>query len=175
MLNPRDAAFIGCRLLALYFLYDVIQWIPHAYSTLTSTLFVVLGDHEIAADRTTSIYLPIALGFVTSVAPMLFFWFGADWLSRRIWPIERTDAGKAEPDPKGSLFVVILATGVVLVLSNVSTVVIWTYISIVGQERTFWTLEVFEAFPSALVASVFGCFFVIAAGSISRFVTKFSR
>lgn len=175
MLNPRDAAFIGCRLVALYFLYNVIQWFPHAYSMLTSTMFVVLGDHEIAADRVTSIYLPIALEFATRLVPMFFFWFGADWLSSRIWPIERASVDKEQPDHKGSLFVVVVATGVVLVLSNVSTVVMWMYISIFGQGRSLWTLDVFEAFPSALVASVFGCFFVFAAGSIARFVTKLKR
>ena len=174
-ITPRDAAFIGCRLLALYFLYDMLQWAPHAYSMLSSTLFVVLGEHEIAPDRRVSVYLPLVIHFLTKLAPMLLLWFGAGWVSNRIWPIDRADADRVELDLPGALPVVILVTGVVMMLSNTPIVAFWVVVSALGGEASIWTLDVQEAFPSALVAFLFGCLFVLGAGTIGRFVSRVRR
>ncbi len=175
MLSPREAAFIGCRLMALYFLYILIQGLPHAYSMLSSTVFLVLDDHEIVADREVSLYLSMALHFVTDLAPMLFFWFGANWLSMRVWPTEGASGDKGQWDRTGVLSVVIVATGVVLLLSNFSTVVLWIFISVVGHEKSFWNLDVLEAFPRALVSFLFGCLFILGADKIARVVAKAKR
>lgn len=177
MLSPRDVAFVGCRLMALYFLYQVLQWLPHLYSTLSSTIFVVMGEHEIELDREVSIYLPLALQFVTELAPMLFFWFGADWLSGKIWPAGGAGAGGEEGqwDRTGVLSVVIVATGAVLFLSNFSTVVLWAFFSVLGYEKSFWTLDVLEAFPRALVSVLFGSLFVLSAGTIARLIERLGR
>jgi len=111
MPSTRDIAFIGCRLLALYFLYAAIQGIPHGLYAL-STAF---GEGQLPS-MNFSYQAALWLSFaspILSMAMVLVLWFGASWLSREM----ADGAPEATPawSPRSLLSVGVVLSGLVLV------------------------------------------------------------
>lgn len=172
MLAPKDAAFIGCRLLALYFLYNVLQWVPHAYSMLSSTIFVV-RSHPTPPGGEALVYTQILLDFIAKVGLLLFFWFGADWLSRRICPSEEKADHPQQWDRQAVLSVVPVAIGLAIVLGSFERLANWIYISLSPFDtRALWEAGIGSDLAEIAMSFVLGCLFIMGGGSMTRLIAK---
>ncbi len=97
MLSPRDVAFIGCRLVALYFLFLAVP-------SLVSLILGVLERRSQAGVfvEAATIYQDV---YWSAIHVLVFFllialvWIKADWLSRRILPDARKTALECLVDP----------------------------------------------------------------------------
>src|SRR3546814_723245 len=90
-MSPRDLAFVGCRLLALYFLYVALLSIPEGLFALSSA-FGQSGPQGVQFFYQPALWLVLASP-ILSLAMVLVIWFGARWLSREV----ADDAPEAAP------------------------------------------------------------------------------
>ncbi len=172
MLNPRDAGFVGCRLLALYFLYNVLQWLPHAYSMLSSTLFVV-RSHPTPPGGEMLVYTQMLLEAIAKVGLVLFFWFAADWLSKRIFPAEHNAGHPQQWDRQAVISVVPVAIGLVLILRSFVQLADWIYISLSPFDtRALWEAGVGSDLTEIAIRFALGCLFILGGGPMARLITK---
>src|SRR3546814_17187001 len=81
-MSPRDLAFVGCRLLALYFLYVALLSIPEGLFALSSA-FGQSGPQGVQFFYQPALWLVLASP-ILSLAKVLVLWFGARWLSREV-------------------------------------------------------------------------------------------
>jgi hypothetical protein len=81
-MSPRDLAFVGCRMLAVYFLYGGVQGIPHGLYALSSA-FGAGGAQVGRLFQEPALWLSFASP-ILSLAMVLVLWFGASWLSREV-------------------------------------------------------------------------------------------
>ena len=116
-MSPRNLAFVGCRLLAIYVLLMVIQ-------AQTTNLFFYLQSLNISESwglvRTNEFeFDPYFQSALLNLAIALILWFRADWFAAKV------AHGTPEPQeekpvtwtPQNALSVVVIATGLwVLIL-----------------------------------------------------------
>jgi len=82
MTSARDLAFVGCRLLAIYFLFEIIASLPFSLSSLIGAFSVEYPpdtDTFYRASRSLMLASPIV-----SLVMVLVLWFGAGWLAREV-------------------------------------------------------------------------------------------
>lgn len=175
MIDQKSVAFIVCRLLALYFFYSLVQWLPRAYFMTSGTLFKVSASPGLAEELEYSVFTLDAIRLLTVLVPMIFFWFGADWLSSRICQKKEEDKSHGQWDQNMVLSLVIVATGLVMVLGNIAYLTQWIYVSLFERQGSYLSTNVFLDFPGPLVSLFFGCLFIAGAGTIARFVTRLRR
>ena len=104
-MSPRDLAFVGCRLLALFFLVEVIATLPYTLSSLASA-FASWEAQDTATFYYASRWLMLASPIV-SLAMVLVLWFGAGWLAGE--GADGTPAGTPNWSPR-----ILLSVGVAL-------------------------------------------------------------
>lgn len=169
MLSPRDVAFIGCRLLALFFAFQVNEWLPAVTSLVQQVAtFVDIEAAPVGSGSLASSFAT-ALRLLLQVGPALVLWFGATWISRRIYPKDEDERVEGYWDRKAVLSVAVAATGFFVLT-----------LSLPGLLGVFWfspgNLPLSTIFNfDALFAMVFGILCIVGSDSIAQIVVKLRR
>ena len=169
MLSPRDAAFIGCRLLALFLVFQIDDWIPAAQSLVLRALALIEGAAATPVSGNLATFAAIALQLLLQLAPALVLWFGATWFSRRIYPTAVSEAVEGYWDRKAVLSVAVTAFGLFVLI-----------LSLPGLLNLFWVTHGLSPITSifnfdALFSVIFGIVCIVGSDSIAQFVVKLRR
>jgi hypothetical protein len=147
-MSPRDLAFVGCRLLALYFVYVFWRSIPPAVYAISRILGLEepqdLG--EIAQLFYEGTLWQVLAHPLLGLAMVLVLWFGAERLSRKAAHSASDATTSWSPRPLLSVGVVLL--GLVLV-SFALPVALHDLLLLVNSTGEFWAVR-----TSSLVAEV---------------------
>ncbi|HEY9549920.1 MAG TPA: hypothetical protein VIR45_10500, partial [Kiloniellaceae bacterium] len=84
-MSPRDLAFVGCRLLALYILFGAVQSLAHNVYFIVGGLYVLQGQYS--SEAQTDKFIEAGLNFVplaVALSLFLLLWFRAAWLAGKI-------------------------------------------------------------------------------------------
>ena len=88
-MTNRGLAFIGCRLLSLYFLYQAIVLMPNRFGGF---LGIFLEGHMEGVTAIIGVFaVSVELVFAA------FLWFGANWLSRKVSPADKQEDDQPPP------------------------------------------------------------------------------
>ena len=160
MVNSRDMAFVGCRLFALYVLYQAIHRIGFSAIYLDKAIKTGLG---------LSLSEPTILALIIDIALFIFLWFSAGRIAAGV------SGGQEDPSRETSLTrKELLATAVaicgvfVLVIAVPRTAGVLATFLFTGRAETF---QLFQIIPLLVVglACIFG------AGYFASLVLKARR
>lgn len=159
-LGARTLAFLGCRVLALYFLFTGIQSLGFVLQSV-----VQLQDFTHLDSRVTSV---LVLAFLMCVFVLL--WFGASWLSgKMVRGLEGSPASDAL-DPYALSGVLTAVFGVVIVSYGLLNLVSYGGVLIEGDHQldtARWIGIIFKI--------VLGAGLVLGAGFIARVIRRARR
>lgn len=169
MLSPRDVAFIGCRLLAIFFAFQIAQWLPTATSLVLQAVALSEEGSATADPDVLATFVGVALRLVLQLAPAVVLWFGAAWISRRIYPTLEEQVIDARWDRKAVLSVAVAASGLFILI-----------LSLPGLFSVFWfspgNLPLTSIFNfDAFFTMVLGIVCIVGSDSISQIVVKLRR
>lgn len=109
-MSPKNLAFVGCRLLAIYVLLSVIQ-------AQTNNLFFYLqslnNSESWGIVAQSDNFDPYFYSALLNLVIALILWFRADWFAARI-AVGATEPQEEKPatwSPQNALSVVVIATG----------------------------------------------------------------
>jgi hypothetical protein len=84
-MSPRDLAFVGCRLLALYILFGAVQSLAYNIYFIVGGLYFLQGQYS--SEARTDKFIEAGLNFVplaVGLSLFLLLWFRAAWLAGKI-------------------------------------------------------------------------------------------
>jgi hypothetical protein len=103
----RGWAFLACRILSLYVLYIVIQYIP-------GIAINIANIREADTNFFQSIF-PIYFAGLNFLM-FLFFWFGAPWLSNRLAPPKAEDTVSGDWNIEQWMSLIVAVYGLILIV-----------------------------------------------------------
>ncbi|MEO3428330.1 hypothetical protein AAFN88_05695 [Pelagibius sp. CAU 1746] len=169
MPSARDIAFIGCRLLALYFLYLAVLSIPQGLFSLSSA-FGVGRPQGWQLIYEASLWLVLAMP-ILNLAMVLLLWFGAGWLSKEV----AAGAPEAVSDwsPRSLLSVGVVLLGLILISFALPQIVLYLlYIADGALEAQ--TFQV-HYLVSEIVQACVGIGLILGSQRITDFIARARR
>jgi hypothetical protein len=172
-MSPRDLAFIGCRLLALYFVYIALMSIPQGLFALSS-IFGAGGprgvDQFYELSYEASLWRVLAHP-ILSLAMVLVLWFGAGWLSREV--ADGAPDATASWSPRSLLSVGVVLLGLVLVSFALPKIVLYLLYLADGaaDARTFQT----SYLASEVVQALIGFGLILGSERIAAMIADLRR
>ncbi len=169
MLSPRDVAFVGCRLLALFFVFQTNNWLPAAEALVLRAWALLEPTAVTAVTGSLAMFAGIVFQLVLQLAPAFVLWFGATWISRRIYPTAVGEAVEGYWDRKAVLSVAVAAFGLLVLI-----------VSLPGLVNLFWVAQGVYSILSffnidALFSTIIGIVCIVGSDSIAHFVTRLRR
>lgn len=166
-MSPRDLAYVGCRLLAVYVFLQVVQaQITNAFFYLQAlaasedTGFVQNGDFDIYFGAAlTNLFVAVAL------------WFAAGWLSGKVAkaPAEPHGKGVETWSPQNAVAVIVIAVGIlglIMLAPNLAYIVDQLFHH--GNVQTVSVVYLVLAVAIALV-------FVLSPRGVADFIARYRR
>jgi len=169
MLSIRDIAFVGCRLLALYFLYLAVAGVPQGLFALSSA-FGEGRPQGVELFYEPSLWLVLALP-ILHLAMVLLLWFGARWLSSEVAAGAPEETSAWSPQSLLSVGVVLL--GLVLLSFALPQVVFYLLFFAYGAE--YADFFKFNALVSKAVQTLIGLGLIIGSGRIAGTIARLRR
>lgn len=160
MPSSRDLAFVGCRLLSLYVLYQAVL----------KSGFVYLSLVQLYSSNRFGISLDAA--FVTvflEVLVFLFFWFGAGWISRRAVEDDKELVKREEFSPRNVLAIAVAISGIFAIVLTIPTLIRMATIFAIQDVRTL------ELLISPVATLIVGLLCIVGSKSIADFVVRLRR
>jgi sterol desaturase/sphingolipid hydroxylase (fatty acid hydroxylase superfamily) len=160
-MSPRDLAFVGCRLLALFVFVGVVQNIAFGVRFLFQAL--IRGPDETRAQQLTEVSLQHASA-VTGVVLAAVLWFGAHWISGKI--AEGAPQATGQWSPRIVLSVAIIFFGLYLLF--------WTlpHISYLLQNLVVHDAFSLESLLSILLQGAIAVGCILGSQRIADFIAK---
>ena len=150
MANAKDMAFVGCRLFALYVLYQAIHRIGFSAAYLDKAIKTGLG---------LNLAEPTILALIIDIVLFLFLWFGAMRIARGVSSgLDDTREGNSL-SRKELLATAVAICGVfVLVIAVPSAAGVLTTFLFTGRAESFQLLHIIPLLMMGL-ACIFGASF----------------
>lgn len=168
MLSARDLAFVACRLLALYFLVNVISTLPYSLGSLASA-FASGQPQDTPLFYQASRWLMLASPIVT-LAMVVVLWFGAGWLAREV--AEGTPGGTTSDwSPRSLLAVGVALLGLTIVAFALPTVVLYLVYLADGAAEDRWFASLVDLAARCLI----GAGLILGAQRISETIARLRR
>ena len=168
MPSARDIAFIGCRLLALCFLYFALVNLPQSFYALSSFSSRQWQGENIfyQAGAWLSFAVPIV-----SLAIVLLLWHGARWISREV-----ADGAPAETSawsPQSLLSVGVVLLGLTLASFALPQIVI-TALYIADSDQRVDSYQI-SNLAAAVLRFLVGLWFILGTRRIVAFLAGLRR
>jgi hypothetical protein len=169
MSSARDIAFVGCRLLALYFLYFALTSLPHSFWAVSSA-FDARGAQAEAFFYEAALWLSFASPILNLVM-VLVLWFGAGWLSKEV--AEGAPEATSTWSPQSLLSVGVVLLGLVLV-SFALPQIVWHLLYLADDAERENVFRIFEL-ASAILRFVIGIGLILGADYLAKTITYLRR
>jgi hypothetical protein len=168
-MSPRDFAFVGCRLLALFFLVEVITTLPYTLSSLASA-FASWELQDTTIFYHASRWLMLASPIV-SLSMVLVLWFGAGWLAGEV--ADGAPAGTSGWSPSILLSVGVALLGLSIVAFALPTLALYLVYLADGaaESRSLDSVN----FVPLVVRCAIGIGLILGAQRIAAFITTLRR
>ena len=170
MPSARDLAFVGCRLLALYFIYLALQSIPHSFYALSNAFGAAQSQDMVQNFYGAASWLSLASP-ILSLAMALLLWLGAGWLSREV--AEGAPEETATWSPQSLLSVGVVVLGLVLVSFALPQIVFYLLFVADGAAEAL-NFQV-NYLISEVVQTIVGIGLVLGSGRIADTIGRLRR
>lgn len=170
MLSARDIAFVGCRLLALYFVYVALVSVPHSFYALSSAFGAGQSRDIVHLFYQTASWLSLASP-ILSLAMALLLWLGASWLSREV--AEGAPEGTSTWSPQSLLSVGVVLLGLVLVSFALPQIALYLlFIADGAADAADFQVAVLA---SEVVQTIVGIGLVLGSGGVADMIARMRR
>ncbi len=171
MPSTRAIAFIGCRLLALYFLFLALQSIPYSLVSAFGTLASGQQQDMLQLFYARSSWLLLATP-ILSLGMVVLLWFGAGRLSREVAEGAPNDASSTW-SPQSLLSVGVVLLGLIVVTLSLPRIVL-NLLFIIDGAAEAGTFQ-FSSLLSAVVQCLIGVGFILGSKGIAEAIAKLRR
>lgn len=171
MPSTRDIAFIGCRLLALYFLFLALQSIPYSLVSALGTLATGQQQDMLQLFYARSAWLLLATP-ILSLGMVVLLWFGAGRLSREVAEAPPSEVSSTW-SPQSLLSVGVVLLGLIVVTLSLPSIVLNLLFIIDGaaEAATFQ----FNSLLSAVVQCLIGVGLILGSKGIAEAIARLRR
>lgn len=168
MTRPQRLAFLGCRLLSLYVLYQALR---HIGVTVTAVFQGLRTDAFEGMPGWLDLISPSLSILLFDLLASGLLWFAADWISRRMVADDGDPeaTGPSTWSPSDVLSVAIVVLGAIILVHSIPSVINLLYFAAVHGVSNQPSLL------STLAVAAIGVWFVFGSRSIAGFVGKVRR
>lgn len=169
MISTRDAAFIACRLIAVFHITQWASGILWAFKEIMGLVATSIAFGEFEFSHSFVNIVPAA---VVHLAVIAFLWFGAGLVAGWVTPRREEEPAVNHWDRKSAFSFVVVAVGLVILLLNLPILVRWVYV-LKGNENVGQWLD--TQFFTTFVYVLIGLVCLVGAGTIARAVGHLRR
>ena len=169
MLSPRDAAFIACRIIAVFHITQWASGILWGFKEIIGLIARSITYGPLELSQSFVNIVPVA---VVHLVIVFFLWFGADMLAGWVCPRREEETVANDWDRKNAFAFVVAGVGLLILLLKLPVLLQWAYLLNDREGADYWLdTQMFTMFVSVFI----GLICIMGAGTIARAVGYLRR